>query len=237
MASWQLCTDHNTTSARLSTLGATPAAQVSGGQTPPSANQDTRHCQSSAASPPHLPHLPAVLRLPGSVHRLAKETQRKMTAQRCPCQLLVFKETLSTSVPGTVLRHSFQETVPGMVLTFLVRGSFVVLILRRHHFQHALVAVCKLRSVGASTTNSNCTTCHGVTATYEGRNVDESFKTLGTFFTRLTSNKKMSSVAKAMLFFPGYNNSPLPNPLRNTAAHESQVAVPSQAPVSSAPAI
>ena len=36
VASWQQCIHYNTTSARLSKLGATPAAHVSGGQFPPS---------------------------------------------------------------------------------------------------------------------------------------------------------------------------------------------------------
>ena len=36
VASWQHCIDYNTISARLSKLGATTAAQVSGGQIPSS---------------------------------------------------------------------------------------------------------------------------------------------------------------------------------------------------------
>ena len=44
-ASWQHCID--STSARQSKLGATPAAQVSGGQIPPSAKKEKGHCESS----------------------------------------------------------------------------------------------------------------------------------------------------------------------------------------------
>ena len=82
--------------------------------------------------------LPAVLGLPSSLHLLTKEIQRKMTAQRCPCRLLDFKETFHKHA-RTVLRHNFQETVPGTVLAFFIRGSHVVLILSRHPFQHVLL--------------------------------------------------------------------------------------------------
>ena len=54
-ASWQHCVEHHTTSAKLSKLGATPAAQVSGGQGPPSAKQVNGHCKSSFGSAHHLP--------------------------------------------------------------------------------------------------------------------------------------------------------------------------------------
>ena len=42
----------HTTSAGLSKLGATPAAQVSGGQIPPSANKEKGHCTSAHHVPP-----------------------------------------------------------------------------------------------------------------------------------------------------------------------------------------
>ena len=51
VASRQHCIDHNTASARLSKLGAAPAAQVSGGQIPPSTKEGkTRHHQNMAAA-------------------------------------------------------------------------------------------------------------------------------------------------------------------------------------------
>ena len=53
--SCQHCTDYNTTSARLSKRGATPAAQVSGGQIPPTAKQGKGHCQTSVTSAHHFP--------------------------------------------------------------------------------------------------------------------------------------------------------------------------------------
>ena len=55
LASWPHCIDYNTTSARLSTLGATPAVQVSGGKIPPSSNKEMGHCRSSVTSAHHLP--------------------------------------------------------------------------------------------------------------------------------------------------------------------------------------
>ena len=51
-----------------------------------------------------------------SVHLLAQEIHRKMSAQRCPCQLLVFKETFH-------------------------KRSCIVLIPRRQYFQHALLTL------------------------------------------------------------------------------------------------
>ena len=48
-----------------------------------------------------------------------KEIQRKVTAQRCPCQ--VFKETFPQACPDCLCATTFQETVPGIVPTFLVR--------------------------------------------------------------------------------------------------------------------
>ena len=48
--------DYNTTSAELSHLVATPAAQVSGGQSPPSANNEKKgHCCTTVTSARHFP--------------------------------------------------------------------------------------------------------------------------------------------------------------------------------------
>ena len=56
LASWQHCIDYNTASAGLSQLGATPAAQVSGGTFPPSSNQKKKpllkHSYISTSFPP-----------------------------------------------------------------------------------------------------------------------------------------------------------------------------------------
>ena len=54
-ASWQHCIDYNTTSARLAGLGATPAAQVSGGHIPPS-RRKKRHCWSTVPAAHHVPN-------------------------------------------------------------------------------------------------------------------------------------------------------------------------------------
>ena len=55
--------------------------------------QPRKKGHSPAQSLQHIiSHLPAVLRLPGSVHLQAKEIHRKMTAQSCPRKNLVFKE-------------------------------------------------------------------------------------------------------------------------------------------------
>ena len=55
VASWQHCIDHSTSSARLSKLGATPGAQVSGGHIRPSTNKEKRyllkHSHFSTSSP------------------------------------------------------------------------------------------------------------------------------------------------------------------------------------------
>ena len=63
-----------------------------------------------------------------------------MTVQRCPCPLPVFKETFHKHARA-VLRHNVQEQVPTIVLTFPVRRSYVVLIFRRHRFQHPSAAI------------------------------------------------------------------------------------------------
>ena len=47
--------DHNTTNARLSELGATPAAQVSGGKIPPSSTKEKGRCKSTVTSAQHFP--------------------------------------------------------------------------------------------------------------------------------------------------------------------------------------
>ena len=113
VASWQLCIDHNTTSARLSKLGATPAAQVSGGQTPPSANQETRHCQSSAASPPHL----STFRQSQTTRQRASPGKRDPTKDDSPALSLPAprlqgntfheraRDRLAPQLPGNSSRH------------------------------------------------------------------------------------------------------------------------------------
>ena len=59
VASWQHCIGHNTTSAFLSEFGATPAAQVSGGQIPPSAKQGKQESPKQGRFSPRLPTLAA----------------------------------------------------------------------------------------------------------------------------------------------------------------------------------
>ena len=77
VTSWQHCIDHNTTSAGLSNLGATPAVQVSGGQIPPSA-KSVQHI---------ISHLQAVLRPPCILRLLTQEIHRQMTPQDLSSQV------------------------------------------------------------------------------------------------------------------------------------------------------
>ena len=102
---------YNTTGARLSKIGSTFAA-LSGGQIPQQSRKE--HCSSGTSAHPTLQSSGL------AACTLAKEI-RKMTAQGCKCQLLVVKETSHKRAPN-VLRHNFQDTVPGLVLTFLIRA-------------------------------------------------------------------------------------------------------------------
>ena len=109
---------------------------------PPSST--TRHCAvlpqqtRKKALLKHSHFSTSVLGLPCSVHLLATEIQCKMTAQRCPCQLLVFNETLHWHA-RTALLHHLRKRNPDTVVTFILRRDKIVLILRRHHFQYALL--------------------------------------------------------------------------------------------------
>ena len=70
-------------------------------------------------------HLLAVLRLPSSLHLLAQEIHRKMTAQSCPCKILVFKETFHQHAK-TDLLHNVQKHVQDIVLSFSITTVFVL---------------------------------------------------------------------------------------------------------------
>ena len=100
VASWQHCIDHNTTSAGLSNLGATPAVQVSGGQIPPSA-KSLQYI---------ISHLQAVLRPPCILHLLVQEIHRQMTAQ-----------DLSSQVPSS---RKFPPSTPELLCAISPRKNF-----------------------------------------------------------------------------------------------------------------
>ena len=106
-------------------------------QIPPTSIKEKKSTAKNRVTPAH--HFPpAVLRLPSSLHLLAKDIHRQVTAESCPCKFLVFKETYHQHARIT-LPHNVQEQLPGIVLIFLVGGDHIVLILGRQHVQQALL--------------------------------------------------------------------------------------------------
>ena len=86
---WQHCMNYNTTSARLSELGATPAAQVSGGKLLPLQHKEKGHCQSLVTSahhflPPSSPQTVWHLTFPGT-ERSTERLQSSLTYPRNVC--------------------------------------------------------------------------------------------------------------------------------------------------------
>ena len=108
--------------------------------------QPRKKGHSPAQSLQHIiSHLPAVLRLPGSVHLLAKEIHRKMTAQSCPRKFLVFKENFRPACLDclTEYRCTCSTTPPNPPPNILTYPC-------PHFFPH------RARSIGNNSKNPSC---------------------------------------------------------------------------------
>ena len=89
IASWQHCMDYNAASAALSKHGATPAAQVSGGQIPPSANKEKKRAllKQSHFSASFLPpsSSPKTTKQPASPGSRGPSTDSSELSSQGPC--------------------------------------------------------------------------------------------------------------------------------------------------------
>ena len=136
VTSWQHCIDYNTTNARLSKLGATPAAQASGKQIPSSA-KGNKHCQSKVTSAPPFPSFgdPQTASHPASPGTSDPSDDSSELCSQAPR----LEKNFPLACPNCLVPQHPRKGSRHCARLPRQKRKEVVLNLRRHYIQHALL--------------------------------------------------------------------------------------------------